>query len=96
MSKYKEFEPLLIEWVDSHHMGGWIDLRESDFDDEDDLHIATVGFFVHEAQNSLIVVQSRKTRGNYGDAIMTIPLVAITKVTRFPETLSNGKGLGKA
>lgn len=71
-----------IDWLDSCHLSGWT-RDELDFQLKDLQH-KTVGFFMKKTDYSISVVQSRKAevkeKGTSIDALMEIPIVAISKI----------------
>lgn len=81
--KLDRFESMVeIKWVDSCHDSGWTRLDKLDLDDKYLFH-KTVGYYLSRTKNAISVVQSCRTTGDEGrsiDAIMTIPLVAISAI----------------
>lgn len=85
IKKFKKYQLLEIDWIDSvHDDGSW--KRESFFaedkDPDDGCCQKTAGYFLRETPKTLMVIQSRQLYENNPlvDAMMQIPKVAISKI----------------
>lgn len=81
--RYKKWQILIIDWVDSMH-GYKTWTHEEDVDVADKyLYKKTVGMFLTETKEAITVVQSRDDDGEEKhnvDSVMSIPKVSIKKI----------------
>ena len=70
-----EFNPVLVEWVDSVQTSGWTDTPTVS------TNCVTVGMLVDNKDKGSITLALNKSHYGHGQYV-TIPLVAITKVTK--------------
>ena len=67
----------LVEWIDSSHKEGWIDPQElTDFGFS---ICVTVGHVLRDDEAEVLLAQSFDQRFGNVDAVMAIPVAAITK-----------------
>ena len=73
-----------IDWLDSHHEGGWLDSEELELEDEEEsMHHKTSGFVVFNEPTFLSVAQSiskKPTEWRNIDSKMTIPWCSILSI----------------
>lgn len=84
MKKYKPYELIEVDWLDSCHLSGWSRLKNISFNKKDLMH-QTSGYFFKETPYSVCIVQSKKMypeENSSVDAMMEIPKVSILKVKK--------------
>lgn len=90
LPKFKHWEVIVLDWVDSMHSSKWRSSDEAieDVNDDSWLKHHTIGFFLHESKESITVIQSLGREYSYDknirnvDGCMTIPKIAVTRVRR--------------
>lgn len=84
IKKLKLWEPIELNWLDSCHDSGWRKFKEFDNDDKWLKHIS-IGYYIKHTDNAVSFAQSRQLVDEDDaaiDAVMTIPVVAITSIRR--------------
>lgn len=77
----------LIRWIDStRHMSGWQSVDYYVRESEGSMECETVGFIVHERDDSIMVAQSRMIEGQHVTEVIQIPVIAIQQRQDLGET----------
>lgn len=78
----KKYPVVMIEWVDSHRLGGWRDTNEviEILSEPKRMNCVTCGFLIHEDKASITVALNIGNE-QCADA-MTIPRVAISRIKK--------------
>jgi len=89
MPKFKKWDLIEINWVDSYMMHGWTPLNDSEIDVDHSLDHRSIGYYVGETNRQISIVQSSKTFEDFISesetqvcGIFTIPKKAITKIRK--------------
>lgn len=86
----KKLRPVMVEWIDSISASGWGELKEPE-----DMRCASVGHLIEKSKDRVVICQnmSMLNPGHH----MTIPRVAVTRITRLksegtPMAKKKGRG----
>ena len=78
----KLYQLIEIAWRDSAGASGWTKIKDIECSPDAQLVHKTVGYFLKQNKNTILLVQSLREDKYYGDGIFEIPLKCIIKIKK--------------